>query len=96
MTIAERIKQRRKELGLSADELAAAIGKDRSTIYRYENGDIESAPVDVIVSLAHALKVSPPHLLGWDSRPVYWVNPEDYDVLSAQAKQLFQTTDAFA
>ena len=96
MTIGKEIKRRRLALGMSADELAAAIGKDRSTIYRYEKGDIVSAPVAVIVSLAQALKTTPPLILGWEKRPAYWVNPEDYDVLSAQAEQLFQTTDVFA
>ncbi len=36
MTIGQRMKQRRKELKMSADELGNRLGKDRSTIYRYE------------------------------------------------------------
>ena len=95
MTIGEGIKRRRKELGLSADQLAAAIGKDRSTIYRYEKGDIESAPVEVIVSLAQVLKMPPPYLLGWDKRPEYWLHPKFYDKLLAKFEELCQTTDVF-
>ena len=38
MTRGERIKQLRKALGLSAEELGTLIGKTRATIYRYENG----------------------------------------------------------
>ena len=38
MNIGQRIKERRKELKMSADELGQRLGKDRSTIYRYENG----------------------------------------------------------
>ena len=41
MTIGERMKAQRKALKISADELAARLGKDRSTIYRYEKGEIE-------------------------------------------------------
>ena len=41
LTAGERIKRLRKERGLSADELGRMIGKDRSTIYRYERGEIE-------------------------------------------------------
>ena len=37
MNVGQRIKQRRKELRLSADELGEALGKDRSTIYRFKN-----------------------------------------------------------
>ncbi len=96
MKTGERLKRLRKEQGLSADELGAMIGKDRSTIYRYERGDIETAPVDVIVSLAQALKIPPPYLLGWDQHPVSWLSPEIYEGVRAQAEQLFQATDVFA
>ena len=33
LTIGERIKERRKELGLSVDELAERLNKNRATIY---------------------------------------------------------------
>ena len=39
-TIGERIKELRIKLNLSADDLAELIGKNRSTIYRYENSNI--------------------------------------------------------
>ena len=44
MTTGERMKFRRKELGLSADEVAAALNVSRATIFRYEKGDIEKLP----------------------------------------------------
>lgn len=44
MTKGERIKARREALGLSVDELASRLNKNRATIYRYENGDIEDSP----------------------------------------------------
>ena len=37
----EQIKKRRKQLGMSADELAEKLGVSRSTIFRYEKGDID-------------------------------------------------------
>ena len=45
MTIGDRIRARRQELGFSVDELATRLGKNRATVYRYENGDIENLPV---------------------------------------------------
>ena len=39
MNTGDRIKQRRIELGLTADDLAQKIGKSRATIYRYENAE---------------------------------------------------------
>ena len=59
MTTGERVKRLRKDLDLSADELGKMIGKDRSTIYRYERGDIETATIDVIPHLARALQTTP-------------------------------------
>lgn len=70
MTVGDRIKFRRNQLHLSADEVAKAIGKDRSTIYRYESHDIEDLPVSVIKPLAKALKTSPAYLMGWDDTPI--------------------------
>ena len=64
MSVGEIIKNRRKELHLSVDDLATAIGKNRATVYRYENGDIESLPIDVLEPLAQVLKVTPADLMG--------------------------------
>jgi transcriptional regulator with XRE-family HTH domain len=65
MTVGQRIKQRRKELKMSADELASKIGKNRATIFRYENGDIENLPLDILEPIAEALETTPQHLMGW-------------------------------
>ena len=65
MRIGERIKQRRLELGYTADTLAKMLNKNRATIYRYENGDIENMPIDVLEPLAKALNTTPAYLMGW-------------------------------
>lgn len=61
-----RIKARRKELGISADDLAKRLGKDRSTIYRYEKGEIENLPLDILEPIANALETTPSALMGWE------------------------------
>lgn len=66
MAIGQRIKQRRKELKMSADELGSRLGKDRSTIYRYEKGDIENLPLDILEPIAKALQTTPQYLMGWE------------------------------
>lgn len=66
MTIGDRIKSRRKQLKMSAEELAVRLGKDRSTIYRYEKGDIENLPLDVLEPIAKALQTTPQYLMGWE------------------------------
>ena len=65
MTIGQRIKQRRKDMGISADELGKRIGKNRATIFRYENGDIDKLPVDILKPIAEALLTTPQELMGW-------------------------------
>lgn len=70
MKIGERIRQRRKFLGLSVDELAEKLGKNRATIYRYESNDIEKLPTTVLEPLAKALNTTPSYLMGWeDDKP---------------------------
>lgn len=66
MTIGQRIKKRRKELGISADELGLLLGVHRTTIFRYESGYIEKMPIDALEPIAHALGTTPAYLMGWE------------------------------
>lgn len=63
--VGTRIHDLRVGLGLSADELADMIGKNRATVYRYEDDSVE-IPSSVIGPLASALHVSPAYLMGWE------------------------------
>ena len=63
MDFKDKIRIRRRQLGLNVDQLAELIGKDRSTIYRYENGDISDVPISALVPLAKALDVKESWLL---------------------------------
>ena len=65
-TIAERIKSRRLELGISVDDVAEALGVNRTTVYRYESKDIEKMPITVVEPLAKVLRVTPEYIMGWD------------------------------
>lgn len=40
LTTGDRMKARRKELKLSAEDVATALNVSRATIFRYEKGDI--------------------------------------------------------
>ena len=66
MTIGERIKKRRKELGISVDQLADILDKNRATIYRYESDEIENLSITVLDPLAKALCTTPAYLMGWN------------------------------
>jgi transcriptional regulator with XRE-family HTH domain len=64
MTTGERIRTRRKQLGMSVDDLAAKLGKNRATIYRYESDTIEM-PACLLKPLADALDTIPDELMDW-------------------------------
>lgn len=66
MEVYERIKARRKELELSADDVAEALGVSRATVYRYESAEIEKLPTQIIIPLAAVLHCSPAWLMGWE------------------------------
>ena len=66
MNVGDRIKELRKEKGISVDKLAELIGKDRATVYRYESQDIEKMPTSVLEPLAKALGTTPAILMGWE------------------------------
>ncbi|MEE6757441.1 LexA family transcriptional regulator [Limosilactobacillus reuteri] len=58
------MKSIRKQQGISADQLAESIGVSRSTIFRYEKGDIEKMPIEVVANVASSLHVSLIDLMG--------------------------------
>ena len=71
MTIGQRIKAQRELLGLTQEELGAACGTTKQTIFKYETGVITNIPMDRLCTIADKLKVSPAVLIGWeeDSAP---------------------------
>ena len=66
MTTGERMKLRRKELGLSAEIVAERLGVSPATVYRYEKGDIEKLPGDILPALSKILHTTPAYLMGWE------------------------------
>lgn len=65
-TIYERIRDRRKELGLTVEELADKMGyKDKSSISKIENGKAD-IPQSKVVAFARALETTTAYLIGVD------------------------------
>lgn len=67
MTTGQRMKMRRKEIGLSAERVADILGISPATVYRYEKGDIEKVPGDLLQPIAQALQTTPAYLMGWET-----------------------------
>ena len=65
MTLADRVRLRREELGLSQEELALRMGySSRTSINKIENG--RPCSQKIIARLADALNVGIPYLMGWE------------------------------
>lgn len=85
MTIGDRIRTRREELGLTQKELAERLGyKTKSSITKIEAGD-NNLPITKVAKIAKALEVTESYLMGWEDSAivpadghtdVYYLNPE--------------------
>lgn len=62
------IYNRRKELGLTLEEVGKAVGVSKSTVKKWENGFISNMRRDKIEKLATILQVSPVRLLGIETQ----------------------------
>ncbi len=61
------LKQRRLELNMTLEEVANIVGVGKSTVRKWETGDIANMKIDKVAQLAKALQVSPNELLGvWE------------------------------
>ena len=70
MSVGQNMRARRKELRMNAETLAKLIGVSPSTVYRYENGDIDKIDSDKLLPIAKALDTTPAKLMGWkDDEP---------------------------
>lgn len=72
MSVGTRIKERRKQLGMSAEDLADLVGVSPATIYRYESGFIENVKSSKLTPIAQALQTNEAYLMGWDDHPVHF------------------------
>ena len=73
---------------MSVEELARKVGKDRSTIYRYENGDIGNMPLELVSPMVEALEMTPQDLLSFFMLKSEW--------LSQQAEKWIEATEGYA
>jgi repressor LexA len=64
MDIRNRLSKRRKELGLTLEELGNLVGVGKSTVRKWESGDIVNMKQDKLAMLSKALRVSPLYLMG--------------------------------
>lgn len=61
----KRIKARRKDLGMTQEELGQKAGVTKATINKYETGIVQNLKRSTIEDMAKALNVSPSYIMGW-------------------------------
>lgn len=91
MTIGDRIKQRRMELGMSQEELAHKLGyKSRSSVNKIELGG-QNLTQKKIKKIADALDTTTDYIMGWDEEVKYKISYkyEYYDLL----KEIYDFVD---
>ncbi len=64
--MAEKIRMLRKERGLTLEEVGDRVGVGKSTVRKWESGEIANMRRDKIALLAAALGVEPSYLMGWN------------------------------
>jgi transcriptional regulator with XRE-family HTH domain len=81
MDISDKIKTLRKRRGLTFEAIGKHVGVGKSTVRKWENGDIKNMRRDKIALLAEALGVTPGYLMGWETK-------ESNEVLKSISEQL--------
>ena len=61
----DRLREARKNAGLTLAEVAERVGVSRQTIHRYENVIISNIPSSNIEKMAIVLNTTPEYLMGW-------------------------------
>lgn len=65
--MAHRLRELRKERGLTLLQVAEKLGVTESTVQRYESGNIKNLKYETMVELAELFDVAPAYLMGWTS-----------------------------
>lgn len=65
MDLGDKIKTLRIKQGLTLEEVGTRVGVGKSTVRKWENGQIANMRRDKIAKIASALNVSPAYLMGW-------------------------------
>ena len=65
MDIGERIRILRAQQGLTLEEVGQRVGVGKSTVRKWESGQIANMRRDKIALLAQAFGVTPAYLMGW-------------------------------
>lgn len=75
MELNEKIRALRLERGMTLEEVGNLVGVGKSTVRKWESGDIANMRRDKIAKLAAALGTSPAYLMGWEETDIKEKSP---------------------
>lgn len=75
MDLGEKIRLLRHQRGMTLEEVGDACGVGKSTVRKWECGQIANMRRDKIALVAKALGVTPAYLMGWDDSPALPTTP---------------------
>ncbi len=74
-TIGARIRQRREALNMTQEELGAALRLNKSSVQRYESGQVQRIKRPILNAIAEALSVNPLWLLSGSNAAAMQTTP---------------------
>lgn len=78
--MSRRIHELRKAKGLTLEEVGNYVGVGKSTVRKWETGDIANMKRDKISKIAEILGTTPAYLLGWENI----ISPTSDPILDAE------------
>lgn len=88
--MAQRIKQRREQLGMTQEELAELLGLQKSAIAKYEKGRVINIKRSTIANMAEIFHCNPSYIMGWDEETLDEIR---YDLMAdseAQQEKIYE------
>lgn len=71
MTVGEKIKERRKALGLTQTELGERLGVQKNAVSKWETGRVDDIPGSKIRAMAALFGVTPSYLIDGETDPEF-------------------------
>ena len=84
------MKALRLQQGLTLEEVGARVGVGKSTVRKWESGQIANMRRDKIALVAKALNTTPAYLMGWeedDDQPSQKTDPDDLWTLRQEERE---------
>ena len=95
--MANRIREIRKQKGMTLLQVAEKLGVSESTVQRYESGNIKNLKYETMVALANIFNCNPSYLMGWEDKEEVKVqtlgHKKEYyedEELAKEAQEMFE------